>query len=110
MLLADASAGAANPDDFAATAVRPAPAFQAALPAGPTRHFSTEMVALERPQGSSTAFLRSLPVMGGVDVGVGLFSVVGSTEKEHVRRRTDPGHAIRDRGSRVAAVGMSLRF
>ena len=55
--------------------------------------------------------LRSLPVAENVDLGVGLFSVVGITEKEQVRRRLDPVRAMRgSSGTRVAAVGMSLRF
>jgi hypothetical protein len=60
--------------------------------------------------GSSTAMIGSLPLTAGVDVGVGFFSVVGATERELVRRRTDPSREVRSRDSRVAAVGMSLRF
>ena len=52
----------------------------------------------------------SLPVADNVDLGVGLFSVVGSTEKEQVRRRMDPIREFRRSDTRVAAVGMSLRF
>ncbi|MEA3064189.1 MAG: hypothetical protein QOJ27_624 [Sphingomonadales bacterium] len=53
----------------------------------------------------------SVPVADNVALGVGLFSVVGITEKEQWRRRLDP--ALQYGGStatRVAAVGMSLRF
>jgi hypothetical protein len=60
--------------------------------------------------GGSTAMIGSLPLLEGMDVGVGFFSVVGATEKELVRRRTDPSREVRTRDSRVAAVGMSLRF
>jgi hypothetical protein len=53
----------------------------------------------------------SVPVGDNVALGVGLFSVVGTTEKEQLRRRLDPA---REYGgstvTRVAAVGMSLRF
>jgi hypothetical protein len=52
----------------------------------------------------------SLPVADNVDFGVGLFSVVGTTEKEQVRRRMDPAREFLGSGTRVAAVGMSLRF
>jgi hypothetical protein len=53
----------------------------------------------------------SLPVAANVDMGVGLFSVVGLTEKEQVRRRLDPAREyLGSPGTRVAAVGMSLRF
>jgi hypothetical protein len=52
----------------------------------------------------------SLPVADNVDIGVGLFSVVGTTEKEQMRRRMDPAREFLRSGTRVAAVGMSLRF
>jgi hypothetical protein len=52
----------------------------------------------------------SLPVADNVDLGIGLFSVVGTTEKEQVRRRLDPAREFLRSGTRVAAVGMSLRF
>lgn len=53
----------------------------------------------------------SLPVTENVAVGVGLFSVLGTTEKEQVRRRLDPARELLgSSGTRVAAVGMSLRF
>jgi len=52
----------------------------------------------------------SLPVADNVALGVGLFSVVGTTEKEQLRRRLDPSREFRGSGTRVAAVGMSLRF
>jgi hypothetical protein len=54
----------------------------------------------------------SVPVADdNVTIGVGLFSVVGTTEKEQIRRRLDPSRAMLGAdGTRVAAVGMSLRF
>ena len=52
----------------------------------------------------------SLPVADNVALGVGLFSVVGTTEKEQMRRRMDPARDFLGSGTRVAAVGMSLRF
>ena len=52
----------------------------------------------------------SLPVADNVELGVGLFSVVGATEKEQIRRRMDPAREFLRSGTRVAAVGMSLRF
>ena len=60
---------------------------------------------------SAPRLFRSLPVADNVAVGVGLFSVVGSTEKEQIRRRMDPAREmLGSSGTRVAAVGMSLRF
>ena len=52
----------------------------------------------------------SVPVADNVALGVGLFSVVGTTEKEQMRRRLDPSREFLRSGTRVAAVGMSLRF
>ena len=52
----------------------------------------------------------SVPVADNVAIGVGLFSVVGTTEKEQMRRRLDPSREFLRSGTRVAAVGMSLRF
>ena len=53
----------------------------------------------------------SVPVAENLAVGVGLFSVVGTTEKEQIRRRMDPAREmLGSSGTRVAAVGMSLRF
>jgi hypothetical protein len=51
-----------------------------------------------------------VPVADNVALGVGLFSVVGITEKEQLRRRLDPARAmLHSSDTRVAAVGMSLR-
>jgi hypothetical protein len=70
---------------------------------------SRDVVPAEDP--TAPRLFGSLPVAGNMDVGVGLFSVLGSTEKEQVRRRLDPAREmLGSRGTRVAAVGMSLRF
>ena len=53
----------------------------------------------------------SVPVADNMNVGVGLFSVLGLTEKEQLRRRMDPSRDLHGNAdTRVAAVGMSLRF
>jgi hypothetical protein len=53
----------------------------------------------------------SVPVGDNVALGVGLFSVLGTTEKEQWRRRLDPAREYGgSSATRVAAVGMSLRF
>ncbi|HYE27785.1 MAG TPA: hypothetical protein VEA61_06080 [Allosphingosinicella sp.] len=59
---------------------------------------------------SAPRLFGSVPVGDNLDLGVGLFSVVGSTEKEQWRRRMDPAREFLRSGTRVAAVGMSLRF
>ncbi|HYI41004.1 MAG TPA: hypothetical protein VE053_11875 [Allosphingosinicella sp.] len=69
----------------------------------------SDMVPVEDP--SAPRMLGSLPVAENLAVGVGLFSVLGSTEKEQIRRRLDPAREmLGNSGTRVAAVGMSLRF
>jgi hypothetical protein len=70
---------------------------------------SKDLVSPEDP--SEPRLFGSVPVADGVAVGVGLFSVVGSTEKEQMRRRMDPAREMLGASdTRVAAVGMSLRF
>ena len=59
---------------------------------------------------SAPRLFGSVPVADNVALGVGLFSVVGTTEKEQMRRRLDPSRDFLRSGTRVAAVGMSLRF
>jgi hypothetical protein len=69
---------------------------------------SKDMMPVEDP--SAPRLFGSLPVAENVAVGVGLFSVLGSTEKEQMRRRLDPAREFLGSATRVAAVGMSLRF
>ncbi len=69
---------------------------------------SSAMVPVEDP--SAPRLFQSLPVAENLAVGVGLFSVLGTTEKEQMRRRLDPAREYLGSGTRVAAVGMSLRF
>jgi hypothetical protein len=59
---------------------------------------------------SAPRLFGSVPVGDNVALGVGLFSVVGTTEKEQLRRRQDPSREFLGADTRVAAVGMSLRF
>ncbi len=69
----------------------------------------SDIVPAEDP--SAPRLFGSLPVAENVSVGVGLFSVLGTTEKEQLRRRMDPAREmLGNSGTRVAAVGMSLRF
>ena len=62
------------------------------------------------PDPNAPRLFGSLPVSDNLNVGVGLFSVVGTTEKEQVRRRMDPTRDFRRADTRVAAVGLSLKF
>ncbi|HEX6375651.1 MAG TPA: hypothetical protein VFZ91_08010 [Allosphingosinicella sp.] len=62
------------------------------------------------PDPNAPRMFGTLPVADNLDFGVGLFSVVGTTEKEQMRRRIDPAREFLRSDTRVAAVGMSLRF
>jgi hypothetical protein len=97
-----AAAHAAGNDrgDYAVTAVR------GALPA-PDRQRARDPD--QAPVAGPQRFV-SLLAAPDLDVGVGMFSVIGSTEKEMIRRRTEPATDVRTRDGRVAAVGLSLRF
>jgi hypothetical protein len=78
------------------------------------RHLPPDLSVREVPAtglpASGTHMVRSVPVASNVQVGVGLFSIVGETEKETLRRRTNPGPDVRPRDRRVGAVGFSLSF
>ena len=96
----------AAPADIAVTATRTA---SEATVRSSRNAPAVRIVTLPEPAGS-TAMVRSLPVAEGVDLGVGLFTVVGASEKELLRRRTIPMSDIRPRDRKVPGVGMSLRF
>lgn len=64
----------------------------------------------EEAPPAGTRLIESIPLAENANVGLGLFSVVGSTEKEQIRGRTDPPLSLRDRRSRVAGAGFSIRF
>ena len=76
------------------------------------RPFDAQRMPAGRPAPAEpgTRLISTVPVADNFDLGIGIFSVVGETEKETVRRRTDPSHEIISRRSKVAAVGLSLRF
>lgn len=69
---------------------------------------------LSRPPGppprADTRIVGGLRLAKDAELGVGLFSVVGPSEREIVRRRTDPGADFRARDGRSAGLGLTLRF
>ncbi|MGZ8286473.1 MAG: hypothetical protein ACXW27_16540 [Allosphingosinicella sp.] len=68
-----------------------------------------DMVPAEDP--TAPRLFGSVPVADNLAFGVGLFSVLGTTEKERMRRRMDPAREMLGAsGTRVAAVGMSFKF
>jgi hypothetical protein len=62
-----------------------------------------------RPAAGS-GIVGSLPLAVNADLHLGLISVVHAGARELDRRRTDLSREIRPPQSRVAAVGVSLRF
>lgn len=97
---AAAEAAGNDPAGYAVTAVRNG------LPAADRQRARDP----DRVPGSENQRFVSLLAAPDLDVGVGMFSVIGSTEKEMIRRRVEPLTDVRTRDSRVAAVGLSLRF
>ena len=73
-----------------------------------TVELNTRDIVVDDPSGPR--MFGHLPLADNASVGVGLFSVIGSTEKEQMRRRMDPSRAYRPADTRVAAVGFNLRF
>ena len=61
-------------------------------------------------RGTRTGLVGSMPVAPGASVDVGLFSVNRITMRERNLGRLNPMRDVNDRGSKMAAVGLSLRF
>ena len=51
-----------------------------------------------------------LPILDRVDVGLGLFTVTGATNRERDIRKTDPMRDVAPRTSRVAGAGLRVNF
>jgi hypothetical protein len=87
-----------------------------AAPAEPAAPAAPMLAKLAPAPSTGPASRRSilapeLPLVGSVDVGVGLYSVTGARTREREFRRTDPMRDVRGNpDSRVAALGLSLRF
>ena len=72
---------------------------------------SRRQVAEPAPaQPSGGRLFGGVAVGDNAEVGIGLFTILGATEKKLVRRRTQPDAALRTDVTRVAAVGFSMRF
>jgi hypothetical protein len=77
----------------------------------PNMRLSNQSVARQDGSaGSQHAIIGSLPLVGPVAAEVGLFSVTGATVKEPEFKRTNPVADVQPRRSRVAAVGLRMRF
>ena len=61
-------------------------------------------------KGTRTGLVGSVPVAPNMSLGVGLFSINRTSARERGLQRLQPMRDVNDRGSRMAAVGMSIRF
>ncbi len=61
-------------------------------------------------RGTRTGLVGSVPVAPNVNLGVGLFSVNRTSPRDRGMQRLQPMRDVNDRGSRMAAVGLSVRF
>jgi hypothetical protein len=88
------------------------PAERDPVPAdGPRIRFSNDLIVLQDGSpGDRRAVVGSLPLVGPVAAEIGLFSVTGAEVKEREFKRTDPVADVQPRRSRVAAVGLRMRF
>jgi hypothetical protein len=77
----------------------------------PRLRFANESIIREDGSpGSRHSIVGSWPVVGPLAAEVGLFSVNGVKAGERELKRTDPMADVRPRSSRVAAVGLRMRF
>jgi hypothetical protein len=60
--------------------------------------------------GTRTRIVGSLPLAANAELNLGLISVAHAGAKEFDRRRVDPSREVVPPRSRIAAVGLSLRF
>lgn len=93
----------------ARSAPAPRPAFITA-PAQRPNLAERRIVELTAPPASELRTRETVSVADNIDFGVGLYTVVGETEKKSMRRRTDPRLDTGGADTRVAAIGLRLRF
>jgi hypothetical protein len=61
-------------------------------------------------RGTRAGLVGSVPVAPNMSLGVGIFSVNRTNPRDRGMQRLQPMRDVNDRGSRMAAVGMSIRF
>jgi hypothetical protein len=77
----------------------------------PRVRFANEsIIRQDGSPGARHSIVGSWPVLGPLAAEVGLFSVAGAKPGERELKRTDPLSDVRPRSSRVAAVGLRMRF
>ena len=83
----------------------PPPAWQA-----PGRFANDSIVREAGTPGDRRAVVGSMDLIGPLAVEAGLFSVTGASPKEREAKRGDSPVDVQPRRSRVAAVGLRMRF
>jgi hypothetical protein len=68
------------------------------------------MIREDGTRGVSRTVVGSVPVADNIDIGIGLFSVRGTSNKERNFARSRPMRDVFGQDKRIAAVGFSLRF
>ena len=68
------------------------------------------MIREDGSRSVSRTVVGSMPVADNIDIGIGLFSVRGASNKERNFARSRPMRDVFGQDKRIAAVGFSLRF
>ncbi|HEX9953722.1 MAG TPA: hypothetical protein VGB48_00720 [Allosphingosinicella sp.] len=91
--------------------------FRAAEPAPPVasarqplRFYNDTIIREDGTPPDRRAIVGSMPLVGPVEAELGLFSVTGAKVKERELREADPMSDVQPRRSKVAAVGLRMRF
>ena len=71
---------------------------------------SQPFVREDGSRGTRTGLVGSVPAAPNMNVGIGLFSINRTNARERDMRRLQPMRDVNERGSRMAAVGLSVRF
>jgi hypothetical protein len=74
------------------------------------RYSANDIIRTDGSPGREARIVGSLPVGEAIDLGLGLYSVTGAEPKERQLRRVEPLRDVAPRTSRVAAVGLRMRF
>ena len=61
-------------------------------------------------RGTRTGLVGSVPVTANTNLGIGLFSVNRISPRERDFKRMQPMRDVNERGSTMAAIGLSVRF
>lgn len=61
-------------------------------------------------RGTRTGLVGSVPVAPNMNLGLGLFSINRTSARERSMQRLQPMRDVNERGSTMAAVGLSVRF